>query len=76
MSVNYAIIEPLQSKLGGWFCRVLTEDQQTIMYETFQPSKRMAFVECALWLIEYNTLNQRPIVETPTQPPEEKKTDV
>ncbi len=54
MSTKYAIMEPQQSRMGGWFGKVFTEDQQTILFETLQPSKRMAFVECALWVIELN----------------------
>jgi len=88
---KFAIVEPQQSKLGGWFCKVLTEDQQTIMFETFQMTKRMAFIECALWLIEYNRINtpapvelqptppteQQPQTPSESQPPtEEKKPDV
>lgn len=61
---RFGITEPVQLKCGGFLCRVSTEDQQTILFETFQATKRWAFTECAFWLIDYNELQKiQPTIE-------------
>jgi hypothetical protein len=72
---KYTIVQPVQTKLGGWIAAVKTEDQLVTLHETFQPTKTMAFNDCVQWCMEYDfyhPLGWRPDAENPVieAPPE------
>lgn len=46
---KYKVKEPTPTKLGGWFCQVYDE-QDNMVFETYQQTKKWAFQEAVLWL--------------------------
>jgi len=66
---KYIIREPQQTKLGGWLCQIM-EENQTILFENFQLSKKWAFQDAVLWLHEYTDGKLTRVSDQPQQPPQ------
>lgn len=69
---KYAVKRPTPlGKSGGWIGVIKDTSTNDIVYETLQPTEKMAFIECIYWLtvlVGATKSNPESIAETQTEP--------